>query len=55
MFKIRSACLLDVFIESSAIASFSQAGNVSTLVIDTAQLGYGIDSQDEIIGIGKFA
>lgn len=44
-----------VFIESSAIVSFSQAGNVSTLVIDTAQLGYGIDSQDEIIGIGKFA
>ncbi|MFY7886266.1 MAG: hypothetical protein ACOVOV_15625, partial [Dolichospermum sp.] len=44
-----------VFIESSAIVSFSQAGSVSTLVIDSAQLGYGIDSQDEIIGIGKFA
>ena len=44
-----------VFIESSAIVSFTQSGNVSTLVIDPAALGYGLDVQDEIIGIGKFA
>ena len=44
-----------VFIESSAIVSFTQSGNVSTLIISETALGYGLDSQDEIIGIGKFA
>ena len=44
-----------VFIEASAIVSFTQSGNVSTLIINPAELGYGLDGQDEIIGIGKFA
>jgi hypothetical protein len=44
-----------VFVESSAIVSFTQAANVSTLIINSAELGYSLDSQDEIIGIGKFA
>lgn len=43
------------FLEQSAIVSFTASGNVSTLVIDPAQLGYSFESSDEIIAIGKFA
>jgi len=41
-------------IEKSAIVSFTQGTNISTLVIDSAALGFGFESGDEIIGIGKF-
>lgn len=44
-----------VLIENSAITSFTQLGNVSTLVVNQSNLGYSLDNQDEIIGIGKFA
>jgi hypothetical protein len=42
-------------IEQTAITSFTQSGNVSTLVINESALGYGFESSDEIIAIGKFA
>jgi len=41
-------------IEKTAIVSFTQGANISTLVIDSAALGFGFISTDEIIGIGKF-
>ena len=41
-------------IEKSAILSFTEAGGVSTLVVDNTELGYGFAVSDEIIGIGKF-
>jgi hypothetical protein len=41
-------------IERTAIISFSYSVGSSTLVIDTAALGFGFISTDEIIGIGKF-
>jgi len=41
-------------IEKSAIVSFTQGTNLSTLVIDSTALGFGFISTDEIIGIGKF-
>jgi hypothetical protein len=48
-----------VLLERTAIVSFTQSGNVSTLIIDVAQLGYGFDGSapepDEIIAIGKFS
>ena len=44
------------FIEKSAIVSFVTDGiNTSTLVINPALLGYGFDSGDLVLGIGKFA
>ena len=44
------------FIEKSAIVSFITDGvSVSTLTIDPVILGYGFDSIDTILGIGKFA
>jgi hypothetical protein len=42
-------------IESSAIVSFTESGNISTLVINPSQLGYNLDSSDEVIAIGKFS
>ena len=41
-------------IEGSAIVSFTENENTSTLVIDPSQLGYSLDSSDEVIAIGKF-
>ena len=43
-------------IEAAAISSFNVdiANAVTTLVINTVQLGYGFDLQDEVIAIGKF-
>jgi hypothetical protein len=42
-------------IESSAIVSFTENENISTLVINPSQLGYNLDSSDEVIAIGKFS
>jgi hypothetical protein len=43
-------------IENTAIVSFTVNGanNLTTLVIDSTQLGYSFNSNDEVIAIGKF-
>lgn len=41
-------------IEPSAIVSFTQSSGVTTLVVDTAALGFGLVNTDEIISIGKY-
>lgn len=43
-----------VLLEKTAIISFTQSSNVTTLVIDPAALGFSFDIDDEIIAIGKF-
>ena len=43
-----------ILLEKTAITSFTQSSNVTTLVIDTAALGFSFDIDDEIIAIGKF-
>jgi hypothetical protein len=42
-------------VENAAIISFTQNAGVSTLVIDSSELGYGLSPSDEIIAIGKFS
>jgi len=42
-------------IEGTAISSFTQAGGVTTLVINPSALGYSFDPTDEVIAIGKFS
>lgn len=42
-------------IEKTAIVSFTQSISNSTLIIDPAQLSYSLESDDEIVGIGKFS
>jgi len=42
-------------IEPSAIVSFTEGFNTSTLVINPAALGFSFVSTDEVIGIGKFS
>jgi hypothetical protein len=43
-------------IEPAALVSFTDNGNgTSTLVIDTTQLGYSLNTTDEVVSIGKFA
>jgi hypothetical protein len=42
-------------IEVTSIVSFTQAGGVTTLVIDPTALGYSFTSIDEVIAIGKFS
>jgi hypothetical protein len=44
-----------VLIESTAIVSFTTSSGSSTLTVDVSQLGFSLDSADEIIGIGKWA
>jgi len=43
-------------IEATAISSFTQNVNsgISTIVVDTSQLSYSFESNDEVIAIGKF-
>ena len=43
-----------VLLEKTAIISFTQSSNVTTLVINPAALGFSFDNDDEIIAIGKF-
>jgi hypothetical protein len=43
-----------VLLERSAIISFTQSSGVSSLVVNTTNLGYSLDTMDEVIGIGKF-
>jgi len=43
-------------IEPAALISFVNNGNgTSTLTIDTTELGYSLNTTDEVVGIGKFA
>jgi hypothetical protein len=42
-------------IENAAIVSFTESGGVTTLVINPSELGYSLDTNDEIIAIGKFS
>lgn len=42
------------FIEKTAIVSFTQAAGVSTLVINPSELSYSLETDDEVVGIGKF-
>jgi hypothetical protein len=42
-------------IEPSAIVSFTEGVNISTLVINPTALGFSFIPSDEIIGIGKFS
>jgi hypothetical protein len=41
-------------IENTAIVSFTESGGTTTLVINSTQLGYSFNTQDEVIAIGKF-
>jgi len=41
-------------IEEAAIVSFTESGGITTLVIDETELGFGFDSLDEVVAIGKF-
>jgi hypothetical protein len=42
-------------VEQAAIVSFTESGGVTTLVINPTELGFSLDSSDEIIAIGKFS
>jgi hypothetical protein len=42
------------YLEPAAIASFTNNGASSTLIIDPAQLSYSFEVTDTIVGIGKF-
>lgn len=44
-----------MYVEPTSIVSFTASGGVSTLVIDPILLTYELESNDVIIGIGKFA
>jgi hypothetical protein len=43
-----------VLIDNLNVVSFTQSGNISTLIIDTTILGYSLSSTDVITSIGKF-
>jgi hypothetical protein len=43
-------------IEPAALTSFVNNGNgTSTLTVNTTELGYSLNSTDEVVSIGKFA
>ena len=43
-----------MYVEPSSIVSFTTSGGVSSLVVDTAALGYSFDETDVILASGKF-
>jgi len=43
-----------VYVDSTNIVSFTQAGSNTVLTINTSTLGYELDTQDEVIAVGKF-
>jgi hypothetical protein len=43
-----------VYVDSTHIISFVESGLNTVLTIDTGTLGYVLDTQDEIIAVGKF-
>jgi hypothetical protein len=42
------------FVEKTAVISFTELNSISTLVIDTAALGFTLSNGDEVVAIGKF-
>ena len=42
-------------VEQIAITSFTDLGSSSVLEVDTTVLGYGLESNDTIVAIGKFS
>jgi hypothetical protein len=42
------------YVEYTSIVSFTDYGSYSTLVIDQIALGYMLEANDVIVGIGKF-
>jgi len=44
-----------VFIPQQHLVSFVPSGSALVLTVNTSSLGYALDNQDEIIGVGKFA
>lgn len=44
-----------VFIPEQHLISFTASGSALVLNVNTASLGYSLDNEDEIIGVGKFA
>jgi len=43
-----------MYVEPTSIVSFTNSGTYSTLVIDQIALGYMLEANDVIIGVGKF-
>lgn len=43
-----------VYVDATHINSFSEVGSNTVLNINTGTLGYSLDSQDEVISVGKF-
>ena len=43
-----------VNVDASHIVSFQEVGSNTVLTVNTATLGYELDSQDEIVAVGKF-
>jgi len=42
------------YVEATSIVSFTDGGNISTLVLNTTALQYNLEASDVIIGVGKF-
>jgi hypothetical protein len=47
-------CSSDLLIELAAIVSFTEMEGITTLVINETELGFELDSTDEVVAIGKF-
>lgn len=43
------------YVETTSVVSFTQSGGLSTLVLNTALLGFGLEANDVVMAIGKFA
>lgn len=43
------------YVEPTSITSFTEGGGVSTLVLNTAALGYSLEANDVVIAVGKFS
>ena len=43
------------YVEPTSITSFVQGGGISTLVLNTTALGYGLEANDVVISVGKFS
>jgi len=43
-----------VYVDSLNIVSFVESGNNTVLTINPATLGYSLDTQDEVVAVGKF-
>ena len=43
-----------VYVDNIHVISFEESGTSTVLTINVSTLGYGLDSQDEVIAVGKF-